>query len=399
VERPFEMKIRTAERLNSLPEYLFDELDRKKAAMVARGVDVIDLGVGDPDRGTPDYIVDVLVEAARDPRNHHYPSFRGLPRFREAAAAWYQREFGVHLDPAKEVLLFIGSKIGINTLPLALCDPGDAVLCPDPCYTAYHPGITLLGNDIVPMPLLRENDFLPDLEAVPGDVLKRAKMMLLNYPNNPTAATATPEFFGDVVRFAERHGIAVAHDAAYSQTVFDGERPISFLATPGAKEVGVEFNSLSKTFNMTGWRIAFAVGNAEIINALAQVKSNIDMGTFEPIQYAAVAALEGGMEFTRQMNQTYQRRRDALLEGLRSLGWDVIVPKATFFFWVPVPKAAARNSVEFAGDILERAGIVAAPGVAFGDHGEGYIRMAVTRDENRIRQAVERLQRAGFVYH
>jgi LL-diaminopimelate aminotransferase len=391
------MKIKPAERLKTLPEYLFDELDRKKAEAESRGVDVIDLGVGDPDLASPDYVVDTLAEAARNPARQHYPSFRGLPEYRKAIARWYQREFSVGLDPQKEVLLSIGSKIGIATVPTALCDPGDVVLCPDPCYTAYHPGITLLGNGIYPIPLLRENDFLPDLGSIPSDACQRAKMMILNYPNNPTAAVATPEFFADVVRFAQDNGVVIIHDAAYSQTIFEDQRPISFLSAPGAKEVGIEFNSLSKTFNMTGWRIGFAVGNAEVIAALAAVKSNIDMGAFEPIQHAAIAALEGGMEFTRKMNQIYQRRRDILVEGLTSLGWDVIIPKATFFCWLPIP-AAGKPSIEFAGEILDRAGVVVAPGIAFGTHGEGFIRVAVTRDENRIRLAIRRLKDAGFDY-
>jgi LL-diaminopimelate aminotransferase len=393
------MEIKPAERLKVLPEYLFDELDRKKAEAQAKGVDVIDLGVGDPDLASPDYVVETLAQTARDPKNQHYPSFKGLPAFRKAAARWYEREFGVELDPDKETMLSIGSKIGISTVPMAMCDPGDVVLCPDPCYTAYHPGVTLLGNEIHNMPLRRENAFLPDLSEIPSDVAKRAKLMLLNYPNNPTAAVATPEFFADVVKFAEENDIVVISDAAYSQTVFNDQPPISFLAAPGAKEVGIEFNSLSKTFNMTGWRLAFAAGNAEVIKALAAVKSNIDMGAFEPIQLAGVAALDGGMEFTRKMNEIYRRRRDVLIEGLEGLGWDVIVPKATFFCWLPIPEKAGMKSIEFAGEILDKAGIVLAPGIAFGQEGDDYIRIAVTRNEDRIRLAIQRLKDAGFDYN
>ena len=392
------MEIRLAKRLETLPEYLFDMLDRKKAEAQAKGVDVIDLGVGDPDKGSPDYVVEALIEAAKNPANHHYPSFKGLPAFRKAVADWYQRIYGVPLDPNKEVLLFVGSKIGINTVPLALCEPGDVVLCPDPCYTAYHPGVTLIGGKIHSMPLFRENGFMPDLDAVPEDVRWAAKVMLLNYPGNPTAALATRKFFEKAVDFARKYEIVVVHDAPYSQTVFDGNRAMSILEIPGAKEVAIEFNSLSKVFNMTGWRIAYAVGNATVIQGLGKVKSNIDMGVFEPIQHAAIAALKGSMDFTKRMNEIYQRRRDVLVEGLNSLGWNVIAPPATFFMWTPIPNPGITSSMEFAAAVLDKAGIIISPGIAFGKNGEGYIRIALTRDESRMKEAVKRLRDAGFVY-
>jgi LL-diaminopimelate aminotransferase len=304
----------------------------------------------------------------------------------------------VELDPETEVLAFIGTKIGMNTVPPALLEAGEVVLCPDPCYTGYHPGVNLVGGELYHMPLLRENGFLPDLEAISEEAARRAKAMYLNYPGNPTAALATPEFFSEVVAFARRHEIVVAHDAPYSQTVFDGQRGISFLETPGAKEVGIEFNSLSKVFNMTGWRIGYAVGNAEVLAALGAVKSNTDMGIFEPIQHAGIAALNGSMDFTKKQTAVFQSRRDVLVEGLNSLGWDVIVSPATFFLWTPIPDPSVKDSRQFAGAVLDKAGLIISPGIAFGQHGEGYIRIALTRSEDRIREAVGRLETAGFVY-
>lgn len=390
------MKIEPAERLNHLPVYLFDDLDNQKAAAIAKGIDVIDLGVGDPDRPTPSYIIDVLCEKARDDRYHHYPSFKGLPEYRQAVAGWYKRRFGVDLDPNSEVLSLIGSKIGVALLPSALCNPGDAVLIPNPCYTAYRPGITLAGATIHEMPLHEKKGFLPDLSEIPTEVARKAKLMLLNHPGNPTAALATPEFFADVVAFANEYNIAVSHDAPYSEASYDGVNVLSFLQTPGAKEVGVEFHSCSKVFNMPGWRCAYCSGNSTIISALGKVRSNIDMGQFEPVQLAAAAALNGPMDHPREMARIYQARRDALCGGLDELGWKTIWPKATFFVWTRIP--CDTKSGEFAKALLEKAGVLVSPGSAFGSMGEGYIRIALTVEVDRIKQAVERIKKAGFVY-
>ena len=390
------MRIEPAERLNHLPVYLFDDLDNQKAAAIAKGIDVIDLGVGDPDRPTPGYIIDVLCEKARDDRYHHYPSFKGLPEYRQAVAGWYKRRFGVDLDPNSEVLSLIGSKIGVALLPFALCNPGDMVLIPNPCYTAYRPGITLAGAAIHEMPLHEKNGFLPDLTEIPTDVAKKARLMLLNHPGNPTAALATPKYFADVVAFANQYNIAVSHDAPYSEATFDGEVALSFLQTPGAKEVGVEFHSCSKVFNMPGWRCAYCSGNSTIVGALGKVRSNIDMGQFEPVQLAAAAALNGSMDHPQRMAKMYQDRRDALCGGLDELGWKVIWPKATFFVWTRVP--CDTKSGEFAKALLDKAGVLVSPGSAFGSMGEGYIRIALTVEVDRIKQAVERIKTAGFVY-
>lgn len=390
------MKIQPAERLSHLPVYLFDDLDNQKAAAAARGIDVIDLGVGDPDRPTPDYIIDVLCKEVRDDRHHHYPSYKGLPEYRQAVANWYKKRFGVDLDPNSEVLSLIGSKIGVALLPFALCNPGDIVLIPNPCYTAYRPGITLAGAAIAEMPLLEKNGFLPDFSAIPSDVAKKAKLMLLNHPGNPTAALATKEFFAAAVDFANQHGIAVSHDAPYSEATFDGEVALSFLQTPGAKEVGVEFHSCSKVFNMPGWRTAYCSGNRDIVAALGKVRSNIDMGQFEPVQLAAAAALNGPMDHPQKMARMYQERRDVLCGGLDNLGWKVIWPKATFFVWTRVPTDA--KSGDFARDLLNKAGVLVSPGTGFGTLGEGYIRIALTVEVDRLKQAVERIKEAGFVY-
>ncbi len=391
------MNIQGADRLSKLPVYLFDDLDAQKAAEVAKGVDVIDLGVGDPDRPTPGYIVEALKQAVDNDRNHHYPSYKGLPEYRRAVAHWYKTNFNVDLDPEKEVLACIGSKRGVADLPMALCNPGDVVLVPNPCYTAYLPGILMAGAEVHFMPLLEENDFLPDLDAIPEPVRHRAKLMLLNFPGNPTAALGPLSFFQKVVEFAEQYNIIVSHDAPYSEAVFDGNRQPSFLETPGAKEVGIEFHSVSKVFNMSGWRCAHAVGNAEVLACLGKMRSNVDMGVFQPIQYAAIAALTGSMDFTREMCRVYNRRRDVLIEGLNRLGWNVRKNPASFFVWTRVPQKGI-SSGEFAAAVLKKSGVLFTPGRGFGEYGEGYIRIALTVEEDRLREAVDRIEKAGFVY-
>jgi len=384
------LRIEKAERLKRLPPYLFKELDRQKEEVRAKGVDIIDLGVGDPDLPTPPHIIEALKSAAQDHTNHRYPSYSGMVDFNAAVAEWYRGRFNVSLDIDSEVVTLIGSKEGIAHIPLALINPGDIALVASPGYPVYHIGTQFAGGEPYFMDLLKENSFLPDLESIPSEVVKRAKMMFINYPNNPTAAVATKEFFDSVVAFADKHDIIVCHDAAYSEMSYDGFKPMSFLEVDGAKSVGIEFHSLSKTYNMTGWRIGFAVGCADLVNALGQVKSNIDSGVFQAVQIAGVAALKGDQACVDQMCRTYQERRDILVGGLRSLGLSVEKPRATFYVWMDVPKG--YSSAEFSSRLLSDAGIVTTPGNGFGSAGEGYIRMALTVAKERMKEVVERIK-------
>lgn len=377
-----------AQRIKALPRYLFAELDRKKQALRQKGVDLIDLSVGDPDWSTPEAIVERMASEVRDPRNHRYPDYEGLLEFREVAAAWYGRRFGVSLDPAREVMALIGSKEGIAHIPLAFVDPGDYVLCPDPGYPVYRASTVLAGGTPYPVPLREERGFLPDLEDIPSDVARKAKLFFLNYPNNPTGAVAPREFFREVVVFAREYGIVVCHDAAYSELYF-GAPPESFLSVEGAKDVGVEFHSLSKTFRMTGWRIGFVVGNAEVLAGLGRVKTNVDSGVFNAIQRTAIWALERDGEEVEAWRQELKRRRDLMVQGLRELGYRVHPPQATFYLWFRVPEG--YTSASFAEKLLE-AGVVVTPGAGFGQHGEGYVRMALTVPEDRLREALRRLR-------
>lgn len=388
------LKIEKAERLKQLPPYLFAELDRKKEEVRAQGVDVIDIGVGDPDQPTPDHIIDSLCKAAREPRFHRYPSYSGMNDFRKAVAAWYQRRLGVTLDPLKEVVSLIGSKEGIAHIPLAFINPGDVVLVPSPAYPVYKTATIFADGVPYEMPLLKENGFLPDLDIIPAETLQLAKMIFLNYPNNPTAATATPEFFAKVVAFANRHNIMVCHDYAYSEMAYDGYQPPSFLATPGAMEVGIEFHSLSKTYNMTGWRIGWAAGNREIIGGLGQIKSNIDSGIFEAIQIAGIEAMRDDDAWLAKMRALYTERRDVVVAGLTKLGLKTSSPKATFYVWVEVPKG--YDSAGFVAHLLEKCGILTTPGNGFGGPGEGYFRIALTVDKARLQEALDRIAKIGF---
>lgn len=386
--------IQKADRLKQLPPYLFMEIDRLKAEVQAKGVDIIDLGVGDPDLPTPDHILDRLTQAARDPRNHRYPSYSGMNDFRSSVASWYQRRFGVTLDPEKEVVTLIGSKEGIAHFPLAFLDPGDLALVSSPGYPVYHIGTLFAGGQSYFLPLLKENRFLPDLSKIPREVAGRSKILFINYPNNPTAAVADRSFFEEVVRFARENRIIVCHDAAYSEIAFDGFQPMSFLEVPGAKEVGIEFHSLSKTYNMTGWRIGFAVGNPQLIAGLSQIKSNIDSGAAQAIQWAGIEALEGPQDCLSEINGIYQRRRDLMVAGLQKIGLRVDPPRATFYLWIESPKG--YTSTQTTVHLLEQTGIVTTPGNGFGDPGEGYFRISLTVPEERLHEAVERLNRAGF---
>jgi LL-diaminopimelate aminotransferase len=385
------VKAERAGRLKNLPPYLFAEIDRIKKKAVKDGRDIIDLGIGDPDKPTPIHIIERLYEAAKDPENHRYAMDMGLLKLRQGIASWYKRRFNVNLDPDTEVLPLIGSKEGIAHLPLAFINHGDEALIPDPCYPPYKSGTILAGGVPYLMPLLAENDFLPDLEAVDYQVAKRAKIMFLNYPNNPTAATATEEFYKKAIGYAEEHNIIICHDAAYSEMSYDGYKPMSFLQVKGAKETGIEFHSLSKTYNMTGWRLGFACGNSDVISALRTVKSNIDSGIFQAVQFAGIMALETDPAHIDKLNAMYQRRRDVLVDGLNSIGWKVDKPKATFYVWIPVPPGYTSN--ELVKTLLEKTDIVTTPGIGFGPNGEGYIRMALTVPEDRLREAVDRIQR------
>jgi len=381
-------------RIKDLPPYLFAELDRKKEEVRARGVDIIDLGVGDPDRPTPKHIVDRMKRETAVPANHQYPSYEGLLSFRSAAANWYRRRFGVSLDPSSEVVTLIGSKEGIAHFPLAFVNPGDRVLVPDPGYPVYHIATLFAGGRSHFMPLLRENGFLPDLDRIPRPVLAKAKILFLNYPNNPTSAVADRKFYRKVLRFAEEHDLIVAHDVAYTEIYFDGKKPMSILELPGAKKRCIEFHSLSKTYNMTGWRIGFAVGNPELVAGIGKVKTNVDSGVFQAVQGAGIEALKSGDEITEAIRRTYRERRDILVPGLRALGLDPVEPRATFYVWIPVPKG--YTSASFCSHLLEEAGIVTTPGNGFGKSGEGYIRIALTKEKGRIREALSRMQKVGF---
>lgn len=383
--------IETADRLKKLPPYLFAEIDRIKKEAIAKGRDIIDLGVGDPDQPTPMHIIEQLFKAAKDPENHGYAMDMGLLKLRETIAGWYSRRFDVTLDPDTEVLPLLGSKEGIAHIPLAFINQGDEVLIPDPCYPPYKSGTIFAGGVPYLMPLLAENDFLPDLDAIDPQVASRAKIMFLNYPNNPTSAVATEDFYKKAIEYALQYNIIICHDAAYSEMSYDGYKPLSFLEIDGAKEVGVEFHSLSKTYNMTGWRLGFASGNKDVVSALRTVKSNIDSGIFRAVQFAGIMALESDQSHIDDLNTMYQKRRDVLCDGLNSLGWKVEKPKATFYVWIPVPPG--YTSSELAKTLLEKADIVATPGLGFGKNGEGFIRMTLTVPEARLEEAVDRIKR------
>lgn len=376
-----------AKRIDNLPPYLFARIDEMKAKKRAEGVDVIDLGVGDPDLPTPPHIVQALTEAALDPDNHHYPSYLGMQAFREAVSGWYQRRFSVDLDPSSEIISLMGSKDGVAHIPEALVNPGDYVLAPSPGYPVYSTGALFAEGKVHEMPLLRENEFLPVFDDIPQEVARNAKLMWINYPNNPTSAIAPPKFYEEVVQFAREHNIVVVSDNAYSEVSFDGYKAPSFLETDGASEVGIEMHSLSKTYNMTGWRIGMAVGNKDVIRGLGIVKTNIDSGTFNPVQHAAIAALSGPQDCVAEACSIYQERRDVLVGGLQKLGFEIQAPKATFYVWLKV-----ADSMDFAARMLNEAGIVVTPGIGFGRSGEGYVRFAITRSVDRIRQAIERME-------
>jgi LL-diaminopimelate aminotransferase len=384
------MRIEKAKRIEQIPPYLFAEIDKKKEEMKRKGVDIIDLGIGDPDLPTPFPIIERLKKAAADPKNHRYPSYEGMAAFRSAVSHWYKKRFHVDLDPGKEIFTLIGSKEGIAHIPLAFVNPGDYVIVPSPGYPVYRVSTIFAGGTPYFLPLRKENGFLPNLAEIPKDVAEKSKLLFINYPNNPTSAVAGKPFFEEVVAFARRYNCIVCHDAAYSEVAFDGYRPLSFFEIEGAKEVGIEFHSLSKTFNMTGWRIGFAVGCPEIVAGLGRVKTNIDSGVFQAIQEAGTEALNHFETPLTDIIRIYEKRRDVMVKGLHEVGLKVDPPKATFYLWIDVPKG--YTSAQFASLLIEQAGIVATPGNGFGEFGEGYIRMAMTVDEARLKEAIRRLK-------
>ena len=379
-----------AERIDKLQPYLFVEISRKINQKRAAGIDVITFAIGDPDIPTPPHILDKLLEAAQDPPNHRYPESDGLPQFRRAVSDWYGKRFGITLDSDKEVLPLIGAKEGIGHMALCFIDPGDVALVPDPGYPVYSVGTMFAGGESYFMPLLEENGWLPDLDAIPEQVAQKAKVMWLNYPNNPTSATADIEYFERVVDFAKAYDIAVCHDGPYTEVGYDGYVPPSFMQAKGAMDVAVEFHSLSKSYNMTGWRVGMAVGNAEMINALMRVKSNLDSGIPQAIQIAGIEALMSSQECISENNAIYQRRRDKLVDALRGIGMEITPPRASLYVWARVPEG--YTSAEFAGMLLEEKDIVVTPGSGYGEYGEGYIRLSLTLSDEHLAKAVQRLE-------
>lgn len=378
-----------AKRLRGLPPYLFVDINRKITELEASGRDIISLAIGDPDLPTPSHIIDSMCQAAQNSENHRYPETAGLPQLRKAIADWYEARFGVSLNPDKEVLPLIGSKDGIGHVGLCFVDPGDLTLVPDPGYPPYSLGTRLAGGEPYFVPLKEENDFLPEFETIPSEVSGKAKILWINYPNNPTGATVGLDFFDRVVHFAQKHNLVVCHDAAYTEVAFDGYKPPSFLQLAGAKRLGVEFHSLSKTYHMTGWRIGMVVGNSDVIEALFQVKSNLDSGIPRAIQYAAVEALCGPQEHIAERNAILQRRRDKLVRAVNRIGLKARTPRAGFYIWARIPEA--YTSIEFTRKLLDEVGIAVTPGTGYGKEGEGYIRFSLTICDQRLEQAIDRL--------
>ncbi len=378
--------MRQSKRIEGLPPYLFVQISQKIAEKKARGERVVSFAIGDPDIPTPDHIIQRLCQAAKDPANHRYPETEGLPEFRRAVAEWYQKRFGVVLDPDREVLPLIGSKEGIGHVAFCFIDPGDVALVPDPGYPVYAASTMFAGGEPYYMPLTQENQFLPDLERIPPEVARRARVLWLNYPNNPTAAVAGADFFERAVEFARRYDLVVCHDAPYTEVYFDGYRPVSFMQVPGAKEVGLEFHSLSKSFNMTGWRIGMAVGNAEMRDALMRIKSNLDSGVPQSIQYAAIEALSGDQQCIEDHNRIYERRRNRMVDVVRQIGLRVTPPKASLYVWAGIPEG--YTSAEFATRLLEETGVVVTPGTGYGKQGEGYVRLSLTAPDEEIEEGL-----------
>ncbi|MFH0847622.1 MAG: LL-diaminopimelate aminotransferase [Chloroflexota bacterium] len=381
--------MRLSKRLDTLEPYLFVEISKKIAAKRAKGEDVITFAIGDPDIPTPKHVIDRLIKEAQVPANHRYPESDGLPELRRAVASWYEKRFGVRLNPDKEITPLIGAKEGLAHMAFCLIDPGDVALITDPAYPVYAIATRLAGGEAYYLPLTRENNFLPDLASIPKEILKRARVLWLNYPNNPTGAVAPLEFFEQAVKFGRENNIVVCHDGPYSEVAFDGYKPVSFLQAEGAMGCGMEFHSLSKTYNMTGWRIGMAVGNAELIAALKNIKSNMDSGIPQAIQYMAITALTGPQDVIEEHNAIYQRRRDVVISALRRLGIEAEVPKASLYVWAKVPEG--YTSASFAGALLDELNIVVTPGRGYGKSGEGYIRISLTLSDKDLNRGMARL--------
>jgi LL-diaminopimelate aminotransferase len=378
-----------SKRIADLPPYLFVQISKKIAAKKAKGEEVISFGIGDPDIPTPKPIIDELCRTAREPANHRYPESEGLPELRQAIADWYQKRFGVYFDPEKEVLPLIGAKEGIAHIALCFIDPGDIALVPDPGYPVYSIGTNLCGGNPYYLPLNEKNKYLPDLETVPSDILKKTKLLWLNYPNNPTGAVANLEYFNKAVEFARKNNIAICHDGPYTEVAYDGYKPVSFMQAQGAKDVAMEFHSLSKSYNMTGWRIGMAVGNSQMINALRVIKSNLDSGIPQAIQYMAIAALSGNQDVIGEHNEIYQKRRDKVIKTLKSIGIKSNIPKASLYVWAKCPDG--YKSAEFAEDLLEQVGVVVTPGNGYGPTGEGYFRISLTISDAMLDKGIAKL--------
>lgn len=384
--------MRTAKRIDRLPPYLFASLDKKVSDARARGIDVISFGVGDPDRPTPNHIVEAASKALKDPGTHRYPSYYGMPEFRAAVAAYYERRFSVRLDPETQILPLIGSKEGIAHLATAFIDPGDAVLVPDPGYPVYETSAILSGGESVYLPLTDKNQYLPRFEEIPDERQAKSKLMWLCYPNNPTAATCETGLFQQAVEFSSKNDLLLAHDAAYVEITFDGYRAPSVLQASGALDVAIEFGSLSKTFNMTGWRVGWVAGAEKAIEALGRVKTNIDSGVFDALQRAGIAALEGPQDSLEETLGVYAKRRDALVDALNTAGWVLQKPKGSIYLWVPVPEG--DTSLDFTEFLLEKAGVVVAPGSGYGPTGEGYVRFSLTLPDDRLEEGATRIAQA-----
>jgi len=377
-----------SDRLKKIPPYLFVEIDKKKKELILKGEDVIDFGVGDPDLPTPENIVEAMKKAVENPKFHRYPFGKGTKEFRKAISDFYKKNYEVDIDPENEICVLIGSKEGIAHFPLCFINPGDISLVPEPGYPVYHIGTLIAGGESYFLPLKKENNFLPDLGKIPENIIKRAKILYLNYPNNPTGSFANKDFLTDTINFCKKNDIILVYDAAYSEIYFE-ERPINIFSINGAKDVVIEFNSLSKTYNMTGWRIGWACGNSLLVSALAKIKENIDSGTFEAIQYAGIEALTGSQGSVEKLRKIYKNRRDIFALGLNELGFKFDLPKGTFYFWVEV----GENSIKFVDFLLENGKIVSTPGIGFGPSGEGYVRFSLTIDEEKIKKAIERMKK------
>jgi len=388
--------MRPADKLDYLTSSIFTTMSLEKGRLLAAGREIIDLGIGSPDLPPPPHVRQALVDALQLPNAYGYPHFQGTPDLRRAFTDWFAERFdGVVLNPLEDVLTLMGSQDGLGHLPLALLNPGDLALLPDPAYPVYVSGVRLASAEIFPMPLRPENGYLPDLSLIPEEIAKRAKFLICSFPGNPVPAMADAGFYQEAVNFCRRHDIILIHDAAYSELYFDGNRPMSVLQIPGAKEVAVEFHSLSKSFSMAGCRIGFIAGRRDVVAALQRLKSNIDYGVFGPVQEAAKAALSGDQSYTREMSGVYQERRDVLLAGLKELGWEIDPPKATMFAWAKIP--LRTTSMEFALRLLREAGVVVIPGSAFGEQGEGYVRIALVQPVDRLRQAVRQIEESGIL--